>query len=71
MNEPEMTPQEPTAEATDSLYDAKRRAMEEVSGKLLQKISQAIDQLDIQVLRQVRKEKEVLYDHPQRADKAN
>lgn len=70
MNEQEMTPQETQVSETDGLYDAKRRAMEEVSGKLLQKISQAIDQLDIQVLRQVRKEKEVLYDHPQRADKA-
>ena len=75
MCEPEITMEEaPEAEVNrreaQALYDAKCRAMDEVSGKLLEKISRAIDELDIQVLRQVRKEKEVLYDHPQRADKA-
>lgn len=48
----------------------KIRSMEEVAEKLLAKISLAIDQLDIQLIREVRKEKELLYDHPQRADKA-
>ena len=70
MSEPEKTMEEDTVADVKALYEAKCKAMEEVSGKLLQKISQAIDQLDIQVLRQLRKEKEVLYDHPQRADKA-
>lgn len=48
----------------------KYRAMDLVSGKLLHQISKAIDQLDIQVIRELRKEKELVYDHPQRADKA-
>lgn len=47
----------------------KEEKMEEVSTKLLTKISQAIDELDCQILREVRKEKEVTYDHPQRPDK--
>ena len=46
------------------------RAMDLVSGKLLHQISKAIDQLDIQVIRELRKEKELVYDHPQRTDKA-
>jgi len=44
--------------------------MEEVSGELLERISLAIAQLDRQVLREVRKEKEILYENPQRSDKA-
>lgn len=48
----------------------KMARMEVVSGELLERISQAISQLDRQVLRQVRKEKEILYENPQRSDKA-
>lgn len=44
--------------------------MEEVSGELLERISLAIAQLDRQVLREVKKEKEILYENPQRSDKA-
>ena len=48
----------------------KMARMEEVSRELLERISQAISELDRQVLREVRKEKEILYENPQRSDKA-
>lgn len=59
-----------SGEEPETLLEEKHRAMDTVSRKLLHKISQAIDQLDVQILREVRKEKELVYDHPQRADKA-
>ena len=48
----------------------KMARMEVVSRELLERISQAIAQLDRQVIREVRKEKEILYENPQRSDKA-
>jgi uncharacterized protein YidB (DUF937 family) len=48
----------------------KMAKMEQVSGELLGRISEAISQLDLQVLREVRKEKDILYENPQRSDKA-
>ncbi len=48
----------------------KMARMEIVSRELLERISQAIAQLDRQLLRQVRKEKAILYENPQRSDKA-
>lgn len=48
----------------------KQERMDRVVCQLLEKIGQAIEELDVQVLHQVRKEKEMFYDHPQRADKA-
>ncbi len=57
---------------SDPISDQRQKMerMEQVSDKLLSRVSQAIDELDVQVLREVRKEKEMVYDHPQRADKA-
>ena len=52
-------------------YRAQKLArMEVVSRELLERISHAIGELDQQVLREVVKEKEILYENPQRADKA-
>ena len=67
--------QEPDEEAYEAVLRArchreKQERMDNVVGQLLDKIGQAITELDVQVLRTVRKEKEFLYDHPQRADKA-
>lgn len=67
--------QEPDEVAYEAVLTArchreKQERMDHVVGQLLDKIGQAITELDIQVLRTVRKEKEFLYDHPQRADKA-
>lgn len=44
--------------------------MEKIGRKLLEKVSKAVDELDVQTLREVYKEKEMIYDHPQRTDKA-
>ena len=43
--------------------------MEEVSQELLQRVSEAISQLDLQVLREVHKERDILYENAQRPDK--
>ena len=43
--------------------------MEEVSGELLEKISLAISELDQQVIKEVRKERDILYENAQRPDK--
>ncbi len=59
-----------TAELSRMAHSKKLARMETVSDKLLTRISQAIDELNVQVLREVRKEKELIYDHPQRTDKA-
>ena len=47
-------------EELGSGQEEKMSRMEAVSAKMLDKISLAIDQLDIQVAREVRKEKEVI-----------
>lgn len=59
-----------TPEPSPMAHSKKLARMETVSDKLLTRISQAIDELNVQVLREVRKEKELIYDHPQRTDKA-
>ena len=43
--------------------------MEQVSGKLLDRVDEAIEQLDVQVLREVRKDRNILYENEQRPDK--
>ncbi len=43
--------------------------MEQVSGRLLDRVDEAIDQLDLQVLREVRKDRNILYENEQRPDK--
>ena len=43
--------------------------MEEVSQELLARVSEAIGQLDLQVLREIRKERDILYENSQRPDK--
>ncbi len=43
--------------------------MEQVSGKLLERVDEAIEQLDVQVLREVRKDRNILYENQQRPDK--
>ncbi len=43
--------------------------MEQVSGKLLDRVDEAIAQLDVQVLREVRKDRNILYENEQRPDK--
>ncbi len=59
-----------TLELLEEHRAEKMARMELVSRQLLERISQAIVQLDRQVLREVRKEKEILYENPQRSDKA-
>lgn len=54
----------------EEVRELKLAQMETVSRELLEKISLAIQQLDLQVLREVRKEKEIFYENPQRSDKA-
>ncbi|MBR4309056.1 MAG: hypothetical protein IKT58_05625 [Oscillospiraceae bacterium] len=47
----------------------KMARMEEVSGRLLDRVDEAISQLDIQVLREVHKDRSILYENAQRPDK--
>ena len=44
--------------------------MDLIGRRLLGKIALAVDELNIQTLKEVYKEKEMIYDHPQRTDKA-
>ena len=55
---------------SDKSAHERTELMDGVSRKLMEKISLAIDQLDIQLVREVEKGKEMFYDHPQRTDKA-
>ena len=43
--------------------------MEQVSGRLLDRVEEAISQLDVQILREVHKDRDILYENDQRPDK--